>query len=105
MPLVLNVFFVFKLVLFISLGVWLAPIKINRIHDVRFDTEYKSKGCSNKHIVSHKQQPEDMYSKHNELVHNNKLCKKESEVLLTYDYNWTDSPLRCCKRVSINTFK
>ena len=80
---------------------WLAPININRIHDVRFDTEYKSKGCSNFHIVSHKQQPEDMYSKHNQLVHHNRLCKEEHETWLTYDYDWDVPPIRCCKRVSL----
>lgn len=83
----------------VSLGVWLAPVKLNRIHDIRFDTEYKSRGCSNEHIVSHKQAPENMYEKFDNLKHNGKLCKKEKETLYTFDYNWLVPPSQCCQRV------
>jgi len=90
----------------VSMGVWLASIKLNRFHDVRFDTWYKSMGCSNLHIVSHKQQPEDMYAKHNQLTNNGKLCKVEKELMLTWDYNWNEFPSNCCsKRVKISSIK
>ena len=49
----------------VSVGTWLAPLKgVHRVHDVRFDTEFKSRGCNNKHIVSHKQSVKDLKSKH-----------------------------------------
>ncbi|NXU21289.1 B3GT6 galactosyltransferase, partial [Pardalotus punctatus] len=44
----------------VSVGVWLAPVDVKRVHDPRFDTEYKSRGCSNEYVVSHKQSVEDM---------------------------------------------
>ena len=28
----------------ISVGTWLAPLKVNRVHDVRFDTEFRFEG-------------------------------------------------------------
>nr|XP_012562500.2 beta-1,3-galactosyltransferase 6 [Hydra vulgaris] len=86
----------------VSLGVWLAPLKLNRIHDIRFDTEFKSRGCSNRHVVSHKQKPEDMYEKHRELQYKNRLCKKETELIMTFDYNWNVRPSKCCKRVPLS---
>ncbi|XP_063049478.1 beta-1,3-galactosyltransferase 6 isoform X1 [Engraulis encrasicolus] len=36
----------------VSLGAWLAPVDVKRVHDPRFDTEYKSRGCSNKYLVT-----------------------------------------------------
>merc|ERR1712204_69965 len=48
----------------ISIGTWLGPLKIHRIHDTRFDTEFKSRGCHNNYLVSHKQSVEDFKSKH-----------------------------------------
>jgi len=82
----------------VSLGVWLAPAKLNYIHDIRFDTEFKSRGCNNKHIVSHKQEPEHMYEKYDQLLHKNKLCKVESSIMHPFDYDWNGPPSKCCKR-------
>lgn len=87
----------------VSVGAWLAPVKLNRIHDIRFDTEYKSRGCHNDDIVSHKQKADDMYMKHDQLVHHNKLCREEEEVMLTFDYDWKVPPSKCCKRVQRST--
>jgi galactosylxylosylprotein 3-beta-galactosyltransferase len=39
----------------ISVGAWLSPIQVNRVHSIRFDTEAKSRGCNNDYIVTHKQ--------------------------------------------------
>ena len=33
-------------------GVWLSPYEAERRHDVRFDTEFVSRGCQNEYIVS-----------------------------------------------------
>ena len=65
----------------VSIGTWLAPLKnVRRVHDVRFDTESISRGCNNKHIVSHKQSVKDLKSKHfmlNNSTLKNRLCKKK----------------------------
>ncbi|KAG5896389.1 hypothetical protein JTB14_009594 [Gonioctena quinquepunctata] len=39
----------------VSVGLWLISVNnILRIHDVRFDTEWTSRGCKNSHLISHK---------------------------------------------------
>ncbi len=43
------------------MGTWLAPLKVNRVHDVRFDTEFRSRGCSNSYLMSHKQSVQVIY--------------------------------------------
>ena len=43
-----------------SVGTWLAGIKVNRKHDSRFDTEWKSRGCCNQFLVTHEQTQADM---------------------------------------------
>ncbi|XP_002190308.3 beta-1,3-galactosyltransferase 6 [Taeniopygia guttata] len=82
----------------VSLGVWLAPIDVKRVHDPRFDTEYKSRGCSNKYIVTHKQSIEDMLEKQQTLAREGKLCKEEVKLRLSYMYDWGVPPSQCCQR-------
>jgi len=84
----------------VSVGTWLAPVRLNRVHDVRFDTEYKSRGCNNKHIISHKQKVEDMFSKYEQLKKHNRLCKEENAKRLSFDYDWNVKPSMCCKRAN-----
>lgn len=81
------------------LGTWLAPLQVNRIHDYRFDTEYRSRGCNNLHIVSHKQSTADMYQKHTQLKENGKLCLQETHLQNSFIYNWDLPPTQCCKRI------
>ena len=81
------------------LGTWLAPLQVNRVHDYRFDTEYRSRGCNNLHIVSHKQSIADMYKKHAQLKENGKLCLKETHLQNSFIYNWDGPPTQCCKRI------
>ncbi|XP_007905119.1 beta-1,3-galactosyltransferase 6 isoform X2 [Callorhinchus milii] len=66
----------------VSLGAWLAPVDIKRVHDPRFDTEYKSRGCNNRYIVTHKQSIEDMLEKQQTLLREGKLCKEEVKLPL-----------------------
>lgn len=82
------------------LGTWLAPLQVNRVHDYRFDTEYRSRGCNNLHIVSHKQSTSDMYQKHAQLKENGKLCLQETHLHNSFIYNWDLPPTQCCKRIS-----
>ncbi|XP_076850081.1 beta-1,3-galactosyltransferase 6 [Brachyhypopomus gauderio] len=82
----------------VSLGAWLAPVDVKRVHDPRFDTEYKSRGCSNKYLVTHKQSLEDMLEKHQTLQKEGHLCKEEVKLRLSYVYDWSVPPSQCCQR-------
>ena len=82
----------------VSLGVWLSPFNINRIHDIRFDTEYQSRGCLNSHLITHKQSSENMRILYKNLETYGKLCKSEIETKLVYEYNWKSQPSLCCHR-------
>lgn len=79
----------------VSLGTWLSPLKITRKHDVRFDTWYKSRGCSNSFLVTHKQTPGLMKDKFQALETFGTLCKKERFVA-AYLYDWSVLPSHCC---------
>nr|XP_039265737.1 uncharacterized protein LOC120341315 [Styela clava] len=82
----------------VSLGAWLAPLAVQRVHDKRFDTEYKTRGCSNAYIVSHKQSILDMKTKQKFLESHGKLCEKEFSNFPGYEYNWDVPPSQCCER-------
>ncbi len=81
-----------------SLGTWLAPLKVHRVHDTRFDTEWRSRGCLNTDLVSHKQSVEEMRSKQYSLVSGGALCERETIKRKSYEYNWTLPPSKCCPR-------
>ncbi|CAB3248419.1 unnamed protein product [Arctia plantaginis] len=54
----------------VSMGVWTAALDgVNRVHDIRFDTEWKTRGCSIQMLVRHKQTPSDMFQLYKTLVH------------------------------------
>jgi len=82
----------------VSVGAWLAPYDIERNHDVRFDTEYQSRGCNNAYIVTHKQTTQLMLEKHKTLKKAGKLCQKEVQYKPSYIYNWDRPPSECCRR-------
>ena len=82
----------------VSVGVWLSPYEAERRHDVRFNTEFVSRGCRNQYIVSHKQSVEDMVSKHKLLDRSGVQCEREYQTRMSYVYNWTTDPTKCCER-------
>ena len=82
----------------VSVGTWLAPLDIHRVHDPRFDTEYKSRGCFNEYIVTHKQDRQMMHEKHEQLQRTGRLCASEYRIYLSYKYNWQVLPSKCCIR-------
>lgn len=82
----------------VSLGTWLAPLDVHRIHDVNFDTEYKSRGCFNSYLVTHKKTPEELQELHKNLEMLGRLCAKENRVRLSYNYKWDALPTKCCER-------
>lgn len=44
----------------VSIGAWLAGLSVQYVHDPRFDTEFRSRGCNNQYIVTHKQTPDSL---------------------------------------------
>ena len=48
----------------ISVGGWLGPVRVNRVHSTRFDTEAKSRGCQNSYLITHKQVQYILIPKH-----------------------------------------
>jgi len=82
-----------------SVGTWLAGLKITRKHDSRFDTEWKSRGCSSKFLVTHKQTQADMKIKWKRLAKYGSICDgAETKVRLSYNYDWSKPPSECCIR-------
>lgn len=83
----------------VSLGVWLSPLAITRVHETRFDTEFKSRGCIDAYLISHKQSIAEMKNKYASLTTQGKLCANgENELRLAYEYNWMVPPSKCCVR-------
>lgn len=92
-----------RLILYINEDVtvasWLAPYRLNRKHDIRFNVESLSHGCNNAYLISHKERVRSFYVKYSSLIRNGTLCEQEKEIHPAYVYNWTGSPLDCCERV------
>lgn len=82
----------------VTVGSWLAPFQLVRKHDLRFNVESLSHGCSNSYLISHKEKVRTFYDKHTSLVRNHSLCLQEKEVRPAYVYNWEVPPLECCIR-------
>lgn len=83
----------------VTVGAWLAGLKVKRKHDTRFDTEWKSRGCNSKFIVTHKQTEADMKIKWKRLVKYGTICEgAETKVRLSYNYDWSKHPSECCVR-------
>ncbi|KAH3827040.1 hypothetical protein DPMN_128968 [Dreissena polymorpha] len=81
-----------------SLGTWLGPLNIHRSHDTNFDTEFVSRGCFNSYIVTHKKSPDDLKELQNNMIKLGQLCTQEKRTRLSYEYDWTVSPTKCCER-------
>lgn len=82
----------------VSVGVWLAPLSINRVHDPRFDTEFISRGCNNVYLVTHKQSMQDIQEKHDYILKTGHLCRQQFKKRPSYIYNWDVLPTQCCER-------
>ena len=82
----------------ISMGTWLGALDIERLHDPRFDTEYRSRGCNNKYIVTHKVSTNNMIQLQDNLEQFGHLCETEVRLRLSFNYNWKSLPSLCCIR-------
>ena len=85
-----------------SVGVWLSPYIAERKHDKRFNTEGISRGCSDKHLLSHKQSATDMRRKYQSLLQSagTLQCRGEHLRRRAYEYNWHVPPSECCLKTS-----
>lgn len=83
----------------VTVGSWLAPYRLNRKHDIRFNVESLSHGCNNGYLISHKERVRTFYMKYTNLIRNGTLCGEEKETHPAYIYNWTGSPMNCCERI------
>ncbi|EYB85970.1 hypothetical protein Y032_0287g1439 [Ancylostoma ceylanicum] len=68
----------------VSVGAWLAGLDIKYVHDPRFDTEWKSRGCNNEYLITHKKSPAEMEKLYSNLVNLRVLCEKEFRVRYSY---------------------
>ena len=83
----------------IALGVWLSPFNgIDKKHDVRFNTGYSSRGCNNAYLVNSRESPRSMLQRNSYFQKTGLMCEEEFLSRLSYVYNWTVSPNRCCVR-------
>ena len=87
----------------VSVGTWLAPLAVERRHDPRFDTEWESRGCDNRHLVTHKHSAAQMAEMQRTLERRGVLCERERRIRPSYQYNASVPPSQCCKRVSDNS--
>uniref|UniRef100_A0A1X7VKE1 Hexosyltransferase n=2 Tax=Amphimedon queenslandica TaxID=400682 RepID=A0A1X7VKE1_AMPQE len=82
----------------VTVGAWLAPFRVHRVHDIRFNTEGHSHGCNNNYIITHKEKAVTFIQKLKSVSTNRTLCQVEREVKPAYLYNWQVPPPLCCKR-------
>lgn len=85
----------------VSLGMWLAPLNVTHIHDIRFDTEWASRGCSNSYIITHPHDVADIYKLHENLTNKGHLCKLEYQKRPAYNYDWSVLPSECCNSIAV----
>ena len=86
-----------------TIGAWLAPYNIERVHDIRFNTEGFSRGCKDPFIFMHKVSPVEMIELYRSLSTKGRLCTEATfkEGFPGYVYNWTQKPSLCCTRNSM----
>ena len=82
----------------VTIGLWMTPFNVQRIHDIRFNTEGHSRGCHNNYIMTHKEKAATLIQKKKNLISNRTMCSISREIKPAYIYNWTVSPLLCCHR-------
>ena len=82
----------------VSVGFWLSPLMIKRIHDIRFNTGENSRGCKNSFIVSHPHTQNEIKTMYKVFLETNGeyICQNERTFGAIYQYQWDDLPFRCC---------
>ncbi|KAJ8942847.1 hypothetical protein NQ314_009909, partial [Rhamnusium bicolor] len=81
----------------VSVGFWLAPVNnVLRVHDVRFDTEWISRGCRNSHLVTHNISRQEMRKMYNNYIEFRTFCPEQVDKRSYYVYDWSVPPSQCC---------
>ena len=90
----------------VSLGLWLAPFRVARQHDVRFNTEDKNRGCFSDDLVIHRAGVANMTEMQANLdLQEGKAaaqgrrrghCREEFKTRGSYRYDWSAPPSACC---------
>ena len=78
----------------VSVGAWLAPYNIERVHDTRFNTGAASRGCKDPYLVTHKVSVEHMYSYYEVYRVDRRFCSERNRDKGTagHRYRWTALP-------------
>ncbi|CAK5085285.1 unnamed protein product [Meloidogyne enterolobii] len=83
----------------VSVGAWLAGLKVRYVHDPRFDTEWTSRGCNNEYLITHKKSMNEMQTLFKSLSSFGVLCyPSEYRLRPSYIYNFSKLPSECCTR-------
>lgn len=84
----------------VAVSSWLAPYNIERIHDLRFDTQADSHGCMRPFIVAHKIPVNKMREYFISLQTEGIICGERTRThelaLLSHYYNWKALPIKDC---------
>ena len=81
----------------VSVGLWLASVEnLERRHDIRFDTEWLSRGCQNYHLITHKIDQHQMTQFYENLITRAQLCQREVLFRKPYIYDWGVPSSQCC---------
>lgn len=84
----------------VSVGVWLAGVRVKYVHDPRFDTEYLSRGCNNQYLVSHKHDRAALLRLARNVRELGQLCEREFQSRPSYVYDFSVPPSQCCQRLN-----
>lgn len=81
----------------VSVGTWLSSVSnIDRLHDIRFSTEWNSRGCLNLYVIYHKISIDEMRKMYQNIKNTGFPCIEENVRRKYYMYNWTVEPSKCC---------
>lgn len=80
----------------VTVGTWLAPLNVYRMHDPRFDTGTFTRGCQDDAIAIHDKSPEELRVYHRRLLDGLGPCPEVKLKVQPYLYNWSVLPSQCC---------
>lgn len=83
----------------VTVGTWLAPLNVFRMHDTRFDTGTFTRGCQDDVIAVHDKSPDQLRIYHRRLMDGLGPCPEVKLKLQPYHYNWSVLPSQCCRTV------
>ena len=88
----------------VSMGVWLSALKVERRHERKFNTEFRSRGCNNHYLVAHKTSVDQMHRYSQNIRESGNLCSKEFKRWPSYEYNWNVPASLCCAKINQSDF-